>query len=115
MSLDVYLTISVDTGGVASREIELYSANITHNLGKMAAEAGIYSHLWHPEDIGAVFAKDIIHDVEVGLNDMKHDPERYKKFNSPNGWGMYKNFVPWIEKYLNACKEHPKAIINVSR
>ena len=29
-----------------------YSANITHNLGKMAEEAGIYKHLWRPEEIG---------------------------------------------------------------
>lgn len=29
----------------------LYSANITHNLGKMAGEAGIYYTLWHPGEL----------------------------------------------------------------
>lgn len=30
---------------------EVYSANITHNLGKMAGEAGIYYALWHPGEL----------------------------------------------------------------
>jgi hypothetical protein len=29
----------------------LYQANITHNLGKMAQEAGIYTALWRPEEM----------------------------------------------------------------
>lgn len=35
---------------VASWE-EAFSANITHNLGKMAAEAGIYLALWRPGEM----------------------------------------------------------------
>lgn len=30
---------------------EVYSANITHNLGRMAAEAGIYEALWRPGEL----------------------------------------------------------------
>ena len=49
MSLDVYLTrkkwISYDAGKTLTEENEtIYDANITHNLGKMAEEAGIYKH-----------------------------------------------------------------------
>ena len=44
MSLDVYLT---DAEGR-----EVFSANITHNLGAMAKEAGIYMHLWRPDELG---------------------------------------------------------------
>jgi len=32
-----------------------------------------------------------------------------------NGWGLYEDFVPWIERYLAACEEYPEAIIRVSR
>ena len=51
MSLDVYLTrkkwISYDAGNTLAEEDEtVYQANITHNLGKMAREAGIYEALW---------------------------------------------------------------------
>jgi hypothetical protein len=46
---------------------------------------------------------------------LKGNPERFKKLNSPNGKGTYKNFVNFIERYLNACKENPDAEIKVDR
>ena len=105
MSLDV--TLVKDGEGV-------YEANITHNLGKMAVESGIYEALWHPEHIDAVHAEDIINLLEEGLELLKGDPAHYEMFNSPNGWGTYHNFVPWVERYLHACKENPDALIEVS-
>lgn len=115
MSLDVYLNIYVDVGLPEKKEIELYSANITHNLGKMAGKAGIYEALWCPEEINAKYAKDIIPILEKGLKKLKSRPVYFKKYNSPNMWGTYQYFVPFVEEYLIACKENPKAIIDVSR
>lgn len=91
-----------------------YSSNITHNLGEMADEAGIYKCLWHPEEIGIKKAKQLIEPLENGLADLKARPDYFKKFNSPNGWGMYEHFVPFVEEYLKACKEHPNANVRVS-
>lgn len=93
----------------------VFYANITHNLNKMASEAGIYEACWRPEEIGATKASDIIPILEKGFEDMKARPEYYKQFDSPNGWGLYVNFLPWVENYLNACREYPDAIIEVSR
>ena len=107
MSLDVYLT--------AVRPTEVYSRNITHNLNKMAMEAGIFEALWRPEEIGIVRADQLIEPLTVGLEKLKADPEYYQKFNAPNGWGMYEHFVPFVEDYLQACKENPDAEVNVSR
>lgn len=115
MSLDVHLTINIDTGGTAPSELTLFSANITHNLGEMADEAGIYKCLWRPGEIGAYLAGDIIDAVTIGLDTMKNDPERFRKYDADNGWGTYDDFIPWIEEYLLACKTHPKATIEVSR
>jgi len=120
MSLDVYLTdtkkIVCDCGKVHKLDTEeVFEANITHNLNKMADEAGIYQHLWRPEELGISHAKELIQPIEKALNHMKANQEQYEKFNSPNGWGMYEHFVPWIESYLEACKEFPDAVINVSR
>jgi hypothetical protein len=103
MSLDVTLTESV------------YSANITHNLGKMAQEAGIYQALWRPEEEGYYTANDLIEPLSKGLALLVSDPERFKVFNSPNGWGMYEHFVPFVARYLAACVAHPNAGVNVSR
>ena len=93
---------------------EVYWANITHNLSTMAQEAGIYEELWSPNGINAIYASDIIAPLTEGLIKMALDPEYYEKFNSPNGWGMYCNFLPWIAKYIKACSDHPDALIEVS-
>lgn len=93
----------------------LYDANITHNLGEMADKAGIYKALWRPEEIGAKYAKEIIEIVEKGLTDLKARPEYFEQFNNPNGWGMYKHFVPFVSDYLDALKENPDAEIHISR
>ena len=107
MSLDVYLT--------RPGTEEVYSANITHNLGKMAQEAGIYEALWRPEEIGVTKAEQLIGPLTDGLAKMKADPKRFEAFNASNGWGLYEHFVPWIEKYLNACRESPEADVRASR
>ena len=94
---------------------EVYSANITHNLSKMAEEAGIYRQLWRPDEIGITKARQLIEPLRAGLALMKSDKARFEKFNTPNGWGLYENFVPWVERYLRACEENPEADISVSR
>lgn len=119
MSLDVYLrsTVACPNCGhvLSSEENEVYSANVTHNLGGMANEAGVYQACWRPEEIGASKAKDLIPLLENGIADMKARPDHYKKFNPSNGWGSYDRFVPWLEDYLLACRRNPEAIIHVSR
>lgn len=139
MSLDVYLVrekwVSYDKGQTHEVDSdELYNGKITHNLREMANQAGIYEALWrphrlHPEynveeddrkDGGAfeknhtMLAKDIIPILEKGLKDLKARPDHYKRFDSPNGWGRYINFVPFVEKYLEACKDYPDSIIKTT-
>jgi hypothetical protein len=93
----------------------LYSANITHNLNRMAEEAGIYKVLWRPDEIGATRAVDIIAALRTGLTLLESDPRRFKAFDAPNGWGLYEHFIPFVVKYLAACCENPLATIEVSR
>ena len=93
----------------------LYNDNITHNLGLMAEKAGIYKHLWRPEEMNIKYANELIKPLTKGLNKLKSKPEYYKKFNASNGWGLYEHFVPFVENYLNACIENPEANVNVSR
>lgn len=107
MSLDISL---LDRDGQ-----EVYEGNITHNLNKMADAAGIYQHLWRPDEIGIDFAALLIVPLSRGLEKLKADPEHYKTFDSPNGWGLYIHFVPFVERYLAACIEHSDARISVSR
>lgn len=122
MSLDVYLSSPptdkcphCGRGGEVEKTGDIYDANITHNLGTMAAEAGIYTHLWRPEEIGITTAAELIEPLTKGLELMQADPDRFKKHNAPNGWGLYEHFVPWIQRYLDACIVNPTALVSVCR
>lgn len=110
MSLDVTLIYQMD-----GNEIDVFSSNITHNLGTMAEYAGIYKACWRPEEIGATKAKDIAPLLADGLAKLKANPEAYEQFNAKNGWGLYQHFVPWVEEYLAACQKYPNAELRVSR
>jgi len=94
---------------------EVYSSNITHNLNVMAEQAGIYEHLWRPDEIGVTKAKELIEPLRQGLHKLKLNPEKYKEFNPDNGWGSYEGLVKFVENYLNACYKYPEAEVEVSR
>jgi len=118
MSLDISLYTPdkcPHCGGELPRTGETHSQNITHNLGQMANEAGIYNVLWRPEENGITEAAQLIEPLERAIAEMKADPPRFAKYNAPNGWGLYKNFVPWLERLLEACKRYPEARVNASR
>jgi len=102
MSLDIYLI---------KDNKEVYSANITHNLTTMAGKCGVYECLWRsPEGSTAV---DLIQPLSMALR-MLINEEKYRKYDSSNGWGVYENFVPFIEKLLLNCIRYPDALIEVS-
>jgi hypothetical protein len=92
-----------------------YDANITHNLNRMAAAAGIYEHLWTPDEIGVTRANQLIEPLRAGLALMRSDPARFKTFDASNGWGTYEQFIPWIQSYLDACERYPDAEVSASR
>ncbi len=120
MSLDVYLY-----GESVSEEHmcecghnhfnELFTANITHNLGAMAKEAGLYEAVWRPEEIGLSKGSEVAAFLRGGISRMEQDPPRFIALDSANGWGTYRDFLPWLKAYLKACEEYPDADVKVSR
>jgi hypothetical protein len=96
-------------------EEELFSANITHNLGRMAQEAGIYQCLWRPDEINIKKAKELIEPLALGLAMLHGDPKFFRKFNPENGWGTYEVLVEFVHEYLAACIRYPDSDVRVSR
>ena len=113
MSLDVYLTKVMPT--------EVYSSNITHNLGKMANQVllsnghTLYQVLWRPDEHGWKFARDIDDMLDEGWNILLSDPEKFRAFNPENGWGSYEGLCNFVYNYRNACWENPNGELRVSR
>lgn len=113
MGLDFYLYIELD-----GKEIQIFSKNITHNLNTMAEEAGLYLVLWRPtqskidvEKTESTHARDLIPTIETGLKKLKNNPEIFKQYNPPNGYGTYEYLVEFTEAVLAACKEYPSALV----
>jgi hypothetical protein len=107
--------VSLDVSLIVVRPTEIYEDNITHNLGPMAAAAGIYECLWRPEEIGITKAAELIEPLSDGLERLKGEPAKYGALNPPNGWGSYEALVGFVERYLLACRESPEADVSVSR
>lgn len=106
MDIDIFETV----------EVSVHSQNITHNLGKMAQEAGIYRHLWHVDTLYInPRARVLITPLKNAIKDMESRPDHYSRFNAKNGWGTYEQFLPWLKKLLAACEEKPSGKIEVSR
>ena len=125
MSLDVYLRGEpyeedcrcphCDNEHKKQEREEFFQWNITHNLGKMAREAGLYDACWRPDEIGITKASWLIEPLEKGLDLLKKNPARFTPFNPSNGWGNYDGLVEFVERYLKACRDHPDANVSVSR
>jgi len=107
MSLDIYLEEE------KTMMVNVFEANITHNLNKMAIAAGLYDFLWHPKENGIFFASDLIKPLKSGIKSMKINPKRYRKLDAKNGWGKYEEFLPWLEELLAACRENPNSSVSV--
>lgn len=92
----------------------LFHANITHNCGPMAEEAGIYKVMWRPEEIGITQPKEMIPILEEGILNLESEPLHFKGFNPDNGYGSYEGLLRVASELLKACKEFPYADLEVS-
>jgi hypothetical protein len=113
--------MSLDVDLMVTRPVSIYSANITHNLGKMASEVRLsngktlYDVLWRPDEHKFQTAADISELLDEGFNILLAFPEEYKKYNPENGWGSYDGLVEFVYRYRNACWDNPDAELSISR
>jgi len=105
LSLDISITA----------ETEVFEANVVHNLGEMAEEAGLYKILWRPEEIDILLAKDAVPILERGLKALKENPEDFYPFAPEDKEGTYESLVKLVEDYLIACLRFPEGRISVSQ
>lgn len=98
-----------------------WSANITHNLGKMAShipvgDTDLYMACWRPEKIGIKTAGELLPLLKEGLHYMIDHRKELEKYNAPNGWGTYESFMKFLLNYKQACEDNdPDCEIETSR
>lgn len=83
----------------------------TDSMIVMAANAGIFHAIWHPnalqnfERYGVVVADDVAKDLMSGWDVMKREPDKFKAL------GAYNVFLGFIEEYIRACQKYPYALV----
>lgn len=113
--------MSLDVDLMVTQPVSVYNGNITHNLGDMAEAVvlsnglTLYQVLWRPDEHELKFARDIYDLLDEGYIILLTDPEKYKKYNPPNGWGSYDGLVNFVYKYRDACRYNPDAELRISR
>lgn len=94
---------------------DVFELNTTHNLNRMASAAGIYQHIWRPEELGIKKAAQLIEPLTHGYRLLKLTPEAFRVYESPNGWGRYDDLCKFVWSYLQACIDNPNADVHVTR
>ena len=93
----------------------VFESGMTHNLNEMANVCGVYKYVWLPDELGLLYAEELIEPLQNAVVELKANPAKYKKYNPENGFGDYYGFIRFLESYLKACQTYPDAQIEVSR
>jgi hypothetical protein len=113
VSLDIWLYVDVDTGRDEPTRVEITEwANYTHNVTPMWSAAGCYEALY--KSAGKP-AGEILPALNAAVDDMAANPAKYEALNPKNGWGEYRSALAFLRQFRDACAEHPKALVGVSR
>jgi hypothetical protein len=119
MSLDIDLYYEVDHKGDIKDEkdarLVVFDYNITHNLNKLGMALDCYEQIWRPEEIQAVYAKDIVEQLVLGLGKLVGKIESYKQYEPENGWGTIDGFKKFLTDYIDACTQYPNSKISCCR
>lgn len=109
MSYDIYFKIK-PAGCELDVEIR-HASNITWNLREMIVRSTGLE--WkNGENNGLV--KDVIPHIKKGLAELIDHPEKYKKYEAPNGWGTIKGCKSFFNEIINEYEELPPELKEVS-
>lgn len=104
MSADYWLTI--DTGGPEPATVAEIR-NVTYNNGPVLRAAGFPD--WHALiEAPASEAAGMLRSV---ADKLRSDPEQFKAYDPPNGWGGYEDAIDFVEDFAAKCAAHPRATI----
>jgi len=101
--------ISIDTGGDEMALVEDVG-NYTYNVAPMYygafGEGGF-------RQLNKMNCKDATPILKKAIKNMMVNKQEYTKMNPPNGWGNYEGALEYLKKILQACKNHPNAVIDI--
>ena len=110
MSYDISFRVKVE--GLDNVYVEPYGdntdANITYNVREMIIKSTGLENWCADGCLG--LCKDIIPHIANGLAELEKHPEKYKQYESPNGWGTVKGlkhfFACIINDWTSYCEDY---------
>ena len=108
MSYDISLKVKVE--GIDKYVEVADGGNITWNVRELIEQASGWeidneANNGLAEHIGVLIAK--------GIHELETNPEKYKEYEAPNGWGTVDGTLHFFRELLDACQEHPYAYVFV--
>lgn len=77
-------------------------ANITWNVGKIIR---LSTGLEWKNEANNGLCKDVIPSIQRGLNELYRNPDKYKPFESPVGWGTVEGTIGFFERILSQWED----------
>jgi len=117
MGLHISLYFPVDISWDETRNFDVYETSISHNFVSLAKGVGVYEIIWRPEETETISeARDLIAPLEKALAYIIQNPDKFTMLlpdmsTKDDLWFFYR----FIDEYLKACGEYPKAKIFASR
>ena len=93
-------------------DVEVYTCEITHNLGNMAQRIGVYKHFWRQEELGIDRAYQLKLPLRWAIDELTVRRNYYKQFEPSNKWGTVEEFIKWMVDLLGYCSENPEAKVS---
>ncbi len=84
-------------------ETEEITDGITYNLMPMFRAAG-----WDHNDYDGWSGEEMLPIAKEVLAKLVADPDEFREFNPPNGWGTYEDAVWFFDALTSACERCPK-------
>lgn len=94
---------------------QVWCGVISHQLGRMAEAIGVYTPIWRPENTCIEKALHMVVPLACAYRDAVEREAELRALEPANRLGTYEAFLNFIKNYLNACIQHPDAVIRVTR
>lgn len=89
-----------------------YDGNITSNASRIFNEAFNTNGYW-TDLLNGNSSSDVVPIVKQALINLCEKPSHYKQFDSPNGWGIWRDFLPFLAELHEGMINNPNDIIEV--
>lgn len=110
MSYDVSLSLKVED---VPELVNLKDTwlNITFNVSEMIeAACNLNINSWNGNR-----ASDVLPNLREGYSELVYHADKYKQYESPNGWGTVPDTANFLKSMITNCEEYPFAYIIVEK